>query len=86
MNRLAAYEFKLRTKHLNSRREFLLDFCKEDFDLTSEQSENENKEDHTALRAEYQSILQQAKRKKLLSLNQQTSNEPFEIEEPEMTI
>lgn len=58
MNKLAAYEFALRTKHLNNKREFLLDFCKESFDVQSEISESENKEDHVALRCEYKSLKQ----------------------------
>ena len=58
MNKLAAYEFTLRTKHVNNKREFLLDFCKEDFEVASEISESENKEDLIALRSEYKSLEQ----------------------------
>lgn len=70
MNKLAAYEFALRTKHINNKREFLLDFCKESFDVQSEISESENKEDCVALRSEYKSLKQQIKLKKLVALNQ----------------
>ena len=79
MNKLAAYEFALRTKYSNNKREFLLDFCKESFDVQSEISESENKEDHVALRSEYKSLKQQIKLKKLVALNQQ-SNEAYEEE------
>lgn len=69
MNQLAAYEFTLRTEHISDKRQFLLDFCKTDFDLTSERSDVENVEDCKALQSDYKSVVNQVKRKKLLALN-----------------
>lgn len=55
MNNLAAHEFALRSQ-AGSRRNFLLNFCKNDFDVTSECSESENKDDQAALRTNYKSL------------------------------
>lgn len=55
MNNLAAHEFTLRSQRGN-RREFLLNFCQDDFDVVSELSESENKEDLDAMKAGYKSL------------------------------
>jgi len=66
MNSLAAHEFTLRSK--SSRRDFLLQFCQEDFDLASDISENEKQEDKSALAKTYKSVCQAAMRKKMISM------------------
>lgn len=63
MNMLAAQEF---TSQERGRRDFLLDFCKTDFDLASD---SENDLDAKALRTDYKSIYQDAIRKKIVAMN-----------------
>lgn len=66
---LAAHEFTLRQQ--STRREFLLNFCKEDYEMASEVSDSENKDDQVVLKAGFRSAYQSAMRKKILAINQQ---------------